>query len=171
MTDRAAPELRDGAGLDGRRNLSRRSAMLGIGGGVLLSMLALPGAAADEDTAAAIKQLYGDREPTAGRISLQLPTLAESGNSVPLTLTVDSPMTATDRVLRASVFANRNPRPLIATVLFGPKYGTPTFGTNIRLSGTQDVIAVAEMSDHSLWSAQVRVLVTVGACDALQLRY
>jgi len=124
--------------------LSRRSALLTIGGSVLLSMVALPGVAADEDTAAAIRQLYGDREPTAGRISLQLPALAESGNSVPLTLTVDSPMTATDRVLRASVFANRNPRPLIATVLFGPKYGTPTFGTNI---------------------------VTVGACDALQLRY
>jgi sulfur-oxidizing protein SoxY len=161
MTDRA----------DDCRALSRRSAMLRIGGGVLLSLVALPGAGADEDTAAAIKQLYGEREPITGRISLQLPALAESGNSVPLTITVDSPMSATERVLRASVFANRNPRPLIATVLFGPKYGTPTFGTNIRLSGTQDVIAVAEMSDHSLWRAQVRVLVTVGACDALQLRY
>jgi sulfur-oxidizing protein SoxY len=145
--------------------------MLAMGGGALLSMVALPGAAGDEDTAAAIRQLYGNREPTAGRISLQLPALAESGNSVPLTLAIDSPMTQSDRVLRSSVFANRNPRPLVVTVLFGPKCGAPTFSTNIRLSGTQDVIAIAEMSDHSLWSAQVRVLVTVGACDALQLRY
>jgi len=171
MTDRTTPELRDGAGLDHCRRLSRRSAMFAMGGGALLSMVALPGTAGDEDTAAAIKQLYGGREPTAGRISLQLPTLAESGNSVALTLAIDSPMTPTDHVLRASVFANRNPRPLIASVLFGPRCGTPTFSTNIRLSGTQDVIAIAEMSDHSLWSAQVRVLVTVGACDALQLRY
>jgi sulfur-oxidizing protein SoxY len=114
--------------------------------------------------------VYGDRVPNRGRITLQLPALAETGNSVPLTMTIDSPMTERDRVLRASVFANRNPRPLIATMIFGPRAGTPTFSTNLRLSGTQDVIGIAEMSDHSLWIAQVRVLVTVGACDALQMR-
>jgi sulfur-oxidizing protein SoxY len=171
MTVRQSLDICHGANLDEARRTSRRRALLAIGGGVLLSMVPLAGRAGDEDTAAAIKQLYGDGVLTAGRITLQLPTLAESGNSVPLSLTIDSPMTASDRVLRASVFANRNPRPLIATVQFGPQSGTPTFATNIRLSGTQDVIAVAQMSDHSLWSTQVRVLVTVGACDALQLRY
>ena len=74
-------------------------------------------------------------------------------------------------VQRACILANRNPRPLIATVLFGPGAGSAAFTTNIRLNGTQDVIAVAEFSDHSLWRAQARVLVTVGACDALQTRY
>jgi len=153
--------------------LSRREAMLAIGGGILLSIapLPVPAADADADTAAAIKQLYGDRAPNRGRITLRLPTLAETGNSVPLTMIIDSPMTRQDRVLRASVFANRNPRPLIATMIFGARAGTPTFSTNMRLSGTQDVIGIAEMSDHSLWIAQSRVLVTVGACDALQMRY
>jgi sulfur-oxidizing protein SoxY len=163
MTDQSAREV--------RISLSRREAILAIGGGILLSLVPLPVPAADADTTAAIKQVYGDRLPNRGRITLQLPTLAETGNSVPLTMTIDTPMTERDRVLRASVFANRNPRPLIATMVFGPRAGTPTFSTNMRLSGTQDVIAIAEMSDHSLWSAQVRVLVTVGACDALQTRY
>lgn len=145
--------------------------MLALGGGILISIVPLPASAADADTAAAIRQVYGDRVPNRGRITLKLPALAETGNSVPLTMIIDSPMTERDRVVRASVFANRNPRPLIAMTLFGPRSGTPTFSTNLRLSGTQDVIGIAEMSDHSLWSAQVRVMVTVGACDALQMRY
>jgi sulfur-oxidizing protein SoxY len=170
MKDKPTRDFPGGA-RDESCRLSRREAMLAIGGGILLSIAPLPLPAADADTAAAIKQVYGDRAPIRGRITLQLPALAETGNSVPLTMIIDSPMTAQDRVLRASVFANRNPRPLIATMIFGARAGTPTFSTNMRLSGTQDVIGIAEMSDHSLWIAQSRVLVTVGACDALQMRY
>jgi sulfur-oxidizing protein SoxY len=170
MKDRPARDFPGGA-MDESCRLSRREAMLAIGGGILLSIAPLPVPAADADTAAAIKLVYGDRAPNRGRITLQLPTLAETGNSVPLTMIIDSPMTGRNRVLRASVFANRNPRPLIATMIFGARAGTPTFSTNMRLSGTQDVIGIAEMSDHSLWIAQSRVLVTVGACDALQTRY
>lgn len=154
-----------------RHRLSRREALLALGGGALLSVVPLPALAGDEDTAESIRQIYGYRAINPGRITLTLPTLAESGNSVPLTLTVDSPMTEQDRVLRASIFANRNPRPVIATASFGPRAGTATLSTNIRLNGTQDVIGIAEMSDRSLWSAQVRVLVTFGACDVLQNRY
>jgi sulfur-oxidizing protein SoxY len=170
MKDQPARDFPSSA-LDEFCRLSRREAMLAIGGGILLSIAPLPVPAADADTAAAIKQVYGDRALNRGRITLQLPALAETGNSVPLTMIVDSPMTGRDRVLRASVFANRNPRPLVATMIFGTRAGTATFSTNMRLSGTQDVIGIAEMSDHSLWIAQSRVLVTVGACDALQMRY
>src|SRR6202011_4578383 len=113
MTDQLAREVRSGA-LDESRRLSRREAILAIGGGILLSIAALPVPAADADTAAAIRQLYGDRVLNRGRITLQMPALAETGNSVPLTMAIDSPMTQPDRVLRASVFANRNPRPLVA---------------------------------------------------------
>jgi sulfur-oxidizing protein SoxY len=171
MTDQSARDVRINAAVGQSCRLSRREAVLALGGGILISIVPLPAPAADADTAAAVRQIYGDRVPNRGRITLQLPALAETGNSVPLTMIIDSPMTEQDRVLRASVFANRNPRPLIATTLFGPRSGTPTFSTNMRLSGTQDVIGIAEMSDHSLWIAQVRVLVTVGACDALQMRY
>jgi sulfur-oxidizing protein SoxY len=163
--------LSSGVTIDASHSMSRREAILALGGGMLLSVVTLPVSATDEETAAAIKQEYGERVPTPGRVTLTLPPIAESGNSVPLTLAIESPMSEDDRVLRASIFANRNPRPLIATAIFGPKCGRPAFSTNIRLNGTQDVIGIAQMSDLSLWSAQVRVLVTVGACDALQLRY
>jgi sulfur-oxidizing protein SoxY len=175
MTDQSVHDVRVSAAIGQSCPLRRREAMLALGGGILISIVPLPAPAADADTdtdtAAAIRQVYGDRVPNRGRITLQLPALAETGNSVPLTMIIDSSMTAQDRVLRASVFSNRNPRPLIATTLFGPRSRTPTFSTNMRLSGTQDVIGIAEMSDHSLWSAQVRVMGTVGACDALQMRY
>jgi sulfur-oxidizing protein SoxY len=151
--------------------MKRREALLALGTGVLIAVVPLPGLASDAETADAIRLLYGERMLNPGRVTLKLPALAESGNSVPLTLDVDSPMSGQDRVMRASIFASRNPRPLVATVLFGPRAGRATFSTNIRLSGTQDVIAIAELSDQTLWTAQVRVLVTVGACDVLQMRF
>jgi sulfur-oxidizing protein SoxY len=151
--------------------MNRRGALVTLGGGLVITLLPFRGAANDEGVATAIKKVFGERSPQRGRITLKLPKLAESGNSVPITVTVQSTMSPTDRVLRACIFARRNPRPLIATVMFGPAAGKAQFTTNIRLNGTQDVVAVAEMSDRSLWMSQVRVLVTVGACDALQTRY
>ncbi len=152
--------------------LTRRQTLVGLGATFLLVVAApLPAFAADADTADAIKQQFGDTVPMDGKITLKLPALAETGNSVPITVTVDSPMTDTDRVARVVIFANRNPRPLIASMIFGPKAGKPVFSTTMRLSGTQDVIAIAEMADKSLWKTQTRVTVTVGACDTLQSRY
>jgi sulfur-oxidizing protein SoxY len=144
----------------------------GLGSGlVLIALSPVRSQANDAETVSAIRELFGDARPQTGRITLSLPPLAESGNSVPLTVSIDSPMTERDHVSRVCIFANRNPRPLIATMIFGPKSGKAVFSTNMRLSGTQDVIAMAQMSDGTLWTEQARVLVTVGACDSLQMRY
>lgn len=151
--------------------MNRRNVLTMLGGSTSVALIPLHAAETPEEVAAAIRKQYGDQPLRKGRIALKLPKLAESGNSVPLTVTVQSAMSAADRVLRASIFANRNPRPLIATIHFGPHAGRATFTTNIRLNGTQDVIAIAEMGDHSLWTSAARVLVTVGACDAMQTRY
>jgi sulfur-oxidizing protein SoxY len=151
--------------------MNRRDAMFMIGGRLTIALLLRPALGVQRDVHMAIQSVFGDRPLLRGRVMLELPKLAESGNSVPLKMSVESAMSRTDRVIRACIFSNRNPRPLIATILFGPNAGTAAFSTNVRLSSTQDVIAVAEMSDHSLWTSQARVLVTIGACDALQTRY
>jgi sulfur-oxidizing protein SoxY len=152
--------------------MSRRAAAAGLGAGLVsIALMPLRARAGDAETTAAIRELFGDAKPTTGRVSLTLPPLAESGNSVPLTVSIDSPLTEADHVRRVCIFANRNPRPLIATLQFGPKAGKAQFSTNMRLSGTQDVIVMAEMSDGTLWREQARVMVTVGACDSLQMRY
>jgi len=148
---------------------NRRAVVAGLG--AMLTLIALPVRADDAGTAEAIDAAFGDGSRQDGRVTVTLPPLAETGNTVPLKISVDSPMDETDRVRRVVVFANRNPRPLIASFEFGPGAPVAEFSTNMRLSGTQDVIAIAEMSDGSLWQNQVRIMVTVGACDTLQIRY
>jgi sulfur-oxidizing protein SoxY len=151
--------------------LTRRTAVTGLGSGlVLIALGQVPSRASDAETESVIRELFGDARPQIGRITLSVPSLAESGNSVPLTVSIDSPMTESDHVRRVCIFANRNPRPLIATMIFGPNAGRAAFSTNMRLSGTQDVIAMAQMSDGTLWTEQARVMVTIGACDSLQMR-
>jgi sulfur-oxidizing protein SoxY len=151
--------------------MNRRDALNVLAGGVVIATLPLEGLCADQDVTAALRTLFGARPIREGRVSLKLPKLAESGNSVPLVVSIKGGSANKLTVRRACIFAARNPRPLIATVMFGPAAGNATFSTNIRLNGTQDVIAVAEFTDGSLWRTQVRVLVTIGACDALQTRY
>ena len=125
----------------------------------------------DAMVAEAVKLAFGDTPRSDGKITMLVPPLAESGNTVPIQIKVESAMTDEDRVSRVLIFATRNPRALVAAVSFGPGAPVAEFDTNMRLSGTQDVIAIAEMSDGSLWQTQSRVLVTVGACDTLQIRY
>jgi sulfur-oxidizing protein SoxY len=101
---------------------------------------------------------------TLGRVQLTLPPLAESGNSVPLKLSIESPMTAAEHVKTVHVFAARNPRPVIARFHLGPHSGKAEINTRVRLAGTQRVWALAVMSDNSAWLGSAEVVVTAAAC-------
>ena len=153
---------------------NRRTALASFGLGAL-AVMALPGAAQAgvAEMESALNEVIGPARSTArtGRITIDLPALAESGNSVPLKVSVQSPMTEADHVKRILVFADRNPRALIIDVTLGPRAGRAEVGTNIRLSGTQNVSAYAQMSDGSYWSATRSIQVTIGACDSLLLRF
>ena len=150
------------------RPLTRRAAVAGL---LTITLAPLRSSGADADVAAAIIKEFGERIAQLGKVNVKLPGLAETGNLVPISVSVDSPMSASDRVARVCIFADRNPRPFIGEMAFGPSAGKAAFSTNMRLSGTQDVIVIAEMADKSLWKSETRVTVTVGACDALQSRY
>jgi sulfur-oxidizing protein SoxY len=148
---------------------SRRSVLGGLA--ATLTLMAVPVRADDALVAEAVKTLFGDRPRQDGRIKVTLPPLAETGNTVPISVEVDSPLTETDFVKQVAIISTKNPRAMVATMMFGPKAAKPVFSTNMRLNGTQDVIVMAEMSDGTIWQTQTRVKVTVGACDTLQLRY
>jgi sulfur-oxidizing protein SoxY len=111
-----------------------------------------------------IRAIAGEVQPRPGRIMISLPQLAENGNSVPLELAVDSPMSETDFVRSVHVFAERNPRPLIGSFQLGASAGRAKLSMRIRLAGTQRVVAIALLSDGSCWSAEAEVVVTAGAC-------
>jgi sulfur-oxidizing protein SoxY len=113
-----------------------------------------------------IREATGGGTPTPGRITLTLPPLAESGNSVPLKVQVESPMTAENYVKSIHLFSEKNPRPVIARFYLNPRSGRAEVNTRIRLAGSQQVIAVAVMSDGSSWVGTADVIVTAGACVA-----
>jgi len=112
----------------------------------------------------ALATFLGQRELRAGKVTIDIPKLADNGNSVPLTITVDSPMTDTDRVSAIHIYSERNPRPRIAAIELGPDVGRAQLATRIRLAGTQHIVAVAQMKDGALWGATAEVIVTQSAC-------
>jgi sulfur-oxidizing protein SoxY len=117
-----------------------------------------------KDLTADIAKLTGGKPVQPGRVSIELPALAENGNSVPFTVRVESPMSATDHVKSIHVFAERNPRPLVVAFHFQPQSGRAEVTTRIRLAGTQRVLAIAAMSDGTFWSGRTNVVVTAAAC-------
>ena len=115
-------------------------------------------------TQAAVRQFIGDRTPREGRVTLRVPPIAENGNTVPLSVQVESPMTAADHVKSILILADKNPSPEVASFRLTPALGRAQAETRIRLGTTQDVVAVAEMSDGSVWIARAEVKVTIGGC-------
>ena len=97
-------------------------------------------------------------------VEVVLPQIAENGNSVPLNIRVDSPMTEADHVESIHVFAERNPRPLVASFLLGPQAGRAEITTRVRLAGTQTVTVLVELSGKRFLMGPAYVLVTSAAC-------
>ena len=114
--------------------------------------------------AALLKQVTGGATVRLGRVTVDTPRLADNGHSVPLTVSVESPMTAADHVRSITLLSERNPRPLMATFHLGPKAGRAEVTTRVRLNGTQRVLAVAHLADGSYWSGTAEVEVTESAC-------
>ena len=99
-----------------------------------------------------------------GRIALRAPAIAENGNAVPLTISVESPMTAADHVTRIHVFADKKPTPEVAVFHLTPANGRAQVDTRISLGQTQEVLVFAEMSDNSIFMSRAEVKVTIGGC-------
>ena len=143
---------------------NRRQA-LALGAGAMGAVaLGAPRALAKNDSEETIKKFTGGKTPVQGKIKLDLPEIAENGNTVPMTVTVESPMTEQSHVTDVLVLASENPRSGVATFHFSPASGVAEANTRIRLASTQDVIAVAKMNDGSFYMASKQVKVTIGGC-------
>ena len=111
-----------------------------------------------------IARLVGAARINQGRVKLGLPPLVENGHLVPLTVRVDSPMTDADHVKAIHLFTDKNPQPEVFSFYLSPRAGRAYFGTRVRLADTENVVAIAQMSDGSFWSESVHVIVTTAAC-------
>ena len=142
----------------------RRTFLAAAGAAVSLTLTPLPATAEPEDADEAIRKLFGDRAIREGRVTLKLPPIAENGNSVQLTVSVDSPMTEKDHVRKIAIISPRNPLAEIAIFNLGPAAGRAEISTRVRLAGTQSLRVVAEMSDGALWAGKASTYVTLAAC-------
>lgn len=145
---------------------TRRSFLvLGAGAAALLSGLrSSPVFAGVEETMAKVKEFAGGVEPATGTLSLNTPEIAENGNTVPISVTVESPMTADDYVQSVAIYAEGNPSPEVITFNFTPMSGEATATTRMRLAKTQNVVAVAKTSTGAVYMDKKEVKVTIGGC-------
>lgn len=144
---------------------SRRRFLVGFAGAFLLPLLKVrPALAVSEKLAPLLREVAGNGTLKTGRVKLTLPPLAESGNSVPLKVQVESPMTAEDHVKSIHIFSEKNPRPVIARFHLSPRAGRAEVSTRVRLAGSQQIVVAAVMSDGSCWLGTADVVVTAAAC-------
>jgi sulfur-oxidizing protein SoxY len=129
-----------------------------------LAHLAPPASATPAAMEEAVKALVGEAPMNRGKVQLELPPIVENGNAVPLTVSVESPMTEADHVTSIHIFNQKNPQPYIAAFHLGPRAGKAAVSTRIRLADSQQIVAIARLNDGSFWSDSVDVIVTLAAC-------
>jgi sulfur-oxidizing protein SoxY len=140
----------------------RRFLKLTAGAAVLGAMP--PAKATPATMAAAMRDVTGAAMVRTGKVKLDVPPLVENGNTVPMTVSVTSPITAEDHVRSIHVFVEKNPQPNVGNFVLGPRAGRAQVATRIRLADSQKIVAIAKLSDGSFWSASVDVVVTLAAC-------
>ena len=148
------------------RQLSRRAA-LALGAGSAAFGIVGWGeraTAAAKEAAEEIAKFTSGKTAENGKIAIELPEIAENGNTVPLSVSVDAPMTADNYVSEVLVVGDGNPRPGVALFHFSPLSGKAQASTRIRLAATQNIIVVAKTSGGQLFTSQKLVKVTIGGC-------
>lgn len=141
-----------------------RRAFLAAGASAACTLVAPAARATPAEMEKAILAFTGGVAPKEGGVKVDIPVLQESGNSVPMTVSVDSPMTAESNVRAIAVFNERNPQPNVAIFHLTSRSGRAKVSTRIRLGDSQQVVAVAQMSDGSFRKGAVDVIVTLPAC-------
>jgi len=99
-----------------------------------------------------------------GKVKLEVPPLIDNGNAVPVTVTVESPMSAAQHVKAIHLLTEKNPQPYVLSAYLGPRAGKARLATRARIADSGRVIAIAELSDGTYWSQTVSVIVTLSAC-------
>jgi sulfur-oxidizing protein SoxY len=151
-----------------RPNTTRRR-FLGLAGGAAVAstvpiITVRPAEATPAMLASAIRSVTGGADVKTGKVKLDIPPLVENGNTVPMTVSVASPMAPEDHVASIHVFNEKNPQPNIGNFHLGPHAGRAQVSTRVRLADSQKIVAIAKLSDGSYWSASVDVVVTLAAC-------
>jgi sulfur-oxidizing protein SoxY len=150
------------------RDSTRRQFLRVAGGVAVLGSVPILTVRPAESTPAmlssAIRNLVGEAAVRTGKVKIDIPPLVENGNTVPMTVSVESPMTAENHVKSIHLFNEKNPQANVGNFHLGPRAGRAQISTRIRLADSQKVVAIARLSDDTFWSASVDIVVTLAAC-------
>jgi sulfur-oxidizing protein SoxY len=141
---------------------SRRSFIVALGSVSIVPWLNAQ--ATTSEAVETIKKIVGQADPRVGRVTLEIAPLVENGNLVPMTVSVESPMTSTDFVKAVHIISEKNPLPNIVSFNFGARAGRAQVSTRIRLLTSQRLWAIAEMNDGTFWQGHADTVVTLAAC-------
>jgi len=145
--------------------IDRRTFLIGAGvSAATLAGLSTIASATPEEAAAFIAKLTGGKKPTGGGMKLEMPEIAENGATVPVKVSADTPQTDKDYCKSITIIATKNPYPRLCAFHFTPRSGKAFASIRVRMATTQEVMAVAEMSDGSFRIARTTVKVTIGGC-------
>lgn len=143
--------------------ISRRK-LLKTSVGLAALALARPVLATSDQMKAAIAGFAGGAVVSSGKVTIEVAKLIDNGNAVPVTVRVDSAMSAADHVSAIAIFNEKNPQPDVVRFTLGPRSGKAVVSSRIRLATSQKLTAVARMSDGSFWSGTADVIVVLAAC-------
>lgn len=147
-----------------RRGFLKLAGSAAAVGALPLAVSVRPVAATPETMASAIRTVTGGANVVTGKVKLDIPPLVENGNSVPMVVSVTSPMTDKDYVKSIHVFNEKNPQPNLGNFYLTPRAGRAQVSTRVRLADSQKIVAIAKLSDGSFWSTTTEVVVTLAAC-------
>lgn len=147
-------------------SLRRRTFLTSAAATAGLVLLPIPARAAtlSPEVAEAVAAILDGRAAQDGGIDLDAPIIAENGAQVPLTIRVDSPMTAQDHVTAIHILATRNPAPGIGSFRLTPHLARAEVFTRIRLAEEQEFLVLAELSDGRVLRAAAQTAVSLGGC-------
>ena len=144
--------------------MKRRAFLAGVGGAIALPALPRLACAQATPLEPYLQALTQGAPVRKGKVRLELPQLADNGNSVAMKVSVQSPMTEAEHVKSIHLFSDRNPVTRMASFHLGPRAGRAEVSSRVRLAGSQRVTAVAQLSDGSFWSDTAEIVVTLSAC-------
>ncbi|HTD03509.1 SoxY-related AACIE arm protein [Undibacterium sp.] len=149
---------------DSRLGNPLRRRLLKAGAAIGAWIIVSPALSASEDLTTAISHYTGGAAALPGRVKLDVAALVDNGNTVPITITVDSPMTASEHVTKIAMFNEKNPQRDVIRFSLGPRAGKAEVSSRIRLATSQKLVAIAQTSDGRFWSDSIDVIVTLAAC-------
>ena len=118
-----------------------------------------------EEAKRIVKNIIKGREIRYDLINLKAPDIAENGNTVPISFTVDCSMEDNDFPKTVHILVLDNPFPEIAKFYFTPSSGEANVSIRIRMRTSSNIVAIAEMADGTVGEAMSYVDVTIGACS------